>query len=274
MATAIDSAGGQNGTIVGNVTYSSGIVGQAFTFDGSNSYVQLPNNFFPYPTSNLPNSARTTPFTIDLWFQTSSGGVILGQQGGICTTDSRTAGSRPSMSARTGTCESKLSMADAAHQFRRGQRWELPPSRCRLRRHVRNRVSGRNGNWVGGARRQNPYANTYYYQLGTGYTGGWAAGNGGWYNFTGKIEEVNIYQRPLSPQEISTAYRAGLEPSDLEPGHRADRNSDDDDHRQRHDAGHADDARRPPLPAPPCTSTASTTFIVVRTARPCIPATR
>ena len=77
---ANDVAGGQNGTVVGNVTFGNGEVGQAFTFDGSNSYVKLPDNFVPFPTNNLPNSSRTTPITIDLWFKTTTGGVILGQQ--------------------------------------------------------------------------------------------------------------------------------------------------------------------------------------------------
>src|SRR5262249_33869491 len=73
---ATDSgSAGQNGTLV-NTTFAAGKVGQAFSFNGSNSYVKLPDTFFPYPTVN----SSATPFTFDAWFKTSAGGVILGQQ--------------------------------------------------------------------------------------------------------------------------------------------------------------------------------------------------
>ena len=39
---ALDSAGANNGTLQGSVTYAPGILGQAFDFDGSGDYVQLP----------------------------------------------------------------------------------------------------------------------------------------------------------------------------------------------------------------------------------------
>ncbi len=205
---ANDSAGGQNGTIVGNVTYSSGIVGQAFTFDGSNSYVQLPNNFFPYPTSNLPNSARTTPFTIDLWFQTSSGGVILGQQAG--TPYGSPGGWAPAIYVGTDGHLRVEVFSGQTQIISSGVVNDGSFHHLAIAYDGTYEIVYLDGTAIGSvALTQDPYANAYYYQLGTGYTSGWAGGNGGWYNFTGKIEEVNIYQRPLSPQEISTAYQAG-----------------------------------------------------------------
>ena len=73
-----DGAGGNPGTLVNGVSFATGQVGQAFSFNGnSNQYVQLPNNVVPFPASGTGN----TPFSFQTWFQTSSGGVILGQQG-------------------------------------------------------------------------------------------------------------------------------------------------------------------------------------------------
>ena len=70
----------------------------------------------------------------------------------------------------------------------------------------------------------------YKYQLGTGYTNGWAGGNGGWYNFKGQIDEVAVYQRPLTPQEIRSVYLAGSGGKASITG--LTDQEDDDDHRQ------------------------------------------
>jgi len=44
VSTPSDSVGTNNGTVVGGVTYSTGIVGNAFSFDGATSYVDISNN--------------------------------------------------------------------------------------------------------------------------------------------------------------------------------------------------------------------------------------
>jgi len=38
---SIDSVGGQNGTLLGDATYGSGVNGQAVNFDGNNDYVKV-----------------------------------------------------------------------------------------------------------------------------------------------------------------------------------------------------------------------------------------
>ena len=43
-SNANDSFGTNNGTAVGGLTYTTGKIGNAFSFNGSNSYVSLPNN--------------------------------------------------------------------------------------------------------------------------------------------------------------------------------------------------------------------------------------
>jgi hypothetical protein len=56
---AVDSAGTNNGTILGSTTFGTGEVGQAFRFNGTtNTYVQIPDS----PTFNFSNA-----MTIELW---------------------------------------------------------------------------------------------------------------------------------------------------------------------------------------------------------------
>ncbi|MFE6050517.1 LamG-like jellyroll fold domain-containing protein [Kitasatospora sp. NPDC056446] len=44
--------------------------------------------------------------------------------------------------------------------------------------------------------------------LGGGYVGNWPAGNGGWSWLTGQIDEVAIYQHPLSAERVAAHYQA------------------------------------------------------------------
>src|SRR5215468_10310391 len=41
---ALDSAGTNNGTLVGNVTFAPGMVGQGFLLNGTNSYIRIPHS--------------------------------------------------------------------------------------------------------------------------------------------------------------------------------------------------------------------------------------
>jgi hypothetical protein len=59
---ANDSFGSNNGTAVGGLTYTTGKIGQAFQFNGTNSYVSLPN------TSNQFNFYGD--FSISTWVNT------------------------------------------------------------------------------------------------------------------------------------------------------------------------------------------------------------
>ena len=75
---ALDVEGTNNGTLEDGASYAPGEVGQAFNFSASDASVALPDNFFPFPTTGTSNQ----PFTFEVWFETSSGGVIFGQQNG------------------------------------------------------------------------------------------------------------------------------------------------------------------------------------------------
>jgi hypothetical protein len=58
-----DSYGTNNGTAVGSLTYTSGKVGNAFSFNGTNAYVSLPNNSLNF----------TGDFSVSFWVNPTSG---------------------------------------------------------------------------------------------------------------------------------------------------------------------------------------------------------
>src|SRR5579864_1271222 len=59
-----DLGGGSNGVLIGGATFATGEVGQAFSFDGSSGFVQVPND----PAWNF----GTADFTIDTWVNFNS----------------------------------------------------------------------------------------------------------------------------------------------------------------------------------------------------------
>ena len=68
---ANDSAGSSNGTAEGGVTYTTGIVGDAFQLNGTNTYIAIP------PTADVTG---TGAFAVSAWIKTTSNGVIIQQR--------------------------------------------------------------------------------------------------------------------------------------------------------------------------------------------------
>lgn len=64
---ANDSAGSNNGTLVNGTTFAAGKVGQAFSFDGSNDYINIPD-----PPENT--SLNLDYITIEMWLKPNSSG--------------------------------------------------------------------------------------------------------------------------------------------------------------------------------------------------------
>jgi hypothetical protein len=77
-----DSFGTNNGTAVGGLTYTSGKIGTAFTFNGTNAYVSLPDNSLnltgPYSISMwayfASNPSSETPYLLHSWNGTTNTG--------------------------------------------------------------------------------------------------------------------------------------------------------------------------------------------------------
>jgi hypothetical protein len=204
---AVDSQSGVNGTVVGGVTYAAGEVGQAFSFDGSTGYVQLPANFLLYPISGT----ATPPLSFETWFRTSAGGVILGQQpspafGAI------SGGWIPAVYVGTdGHLYAQMFWGGAANPV-------VSPGVVNDNQfhHVAVTYDGTtesvylDGVAIGTrALTQVAYAGSYNYQLGLGITYTWPAGNGGWFPFKGLIDEASFYSRALSAAEVQSIVADG-----------------------------------------------------------------
>jgi uncharacterized repeat protein (TIGR01451 family) len=67
----LDSAGGHNGTATAGVSYVTGAVGEAFSFNGQGSYLDLGTG---------PDVVGTVPFSVAAWIKTTSDGVIIQQR--------------------------------------------------------------------------------------------------------------------------------------------------------------------------------------------------
>jgi hypothetical protein len=68
---ATDKAGGNNGTLQGGAGFAAGKVGQAFNFNGNGQYVEIPKS----PSLDVGNQV-----TVDFWMNTDPGNPI-GQRG-------------------------------------------------------------------------------------------------------------------------------------------------------------------------------------------------
>lgn len=200
-ATPADSA---NGTM----SYSAGVSGSAFQFDGSGARLVIPATAFPSPAIQAAE-----PFTFETWFRTSRPGVILGRQ----DTDFPQSPSYfvPALYVgQNGQLHAQL--------FANGSRSPLV-STTRVddgqQHHVAVTFSGGvqqlylDGVLIatrtGFTQVHDSIANGYRFQLGTGYTSGWPQGNGSWMHFSGVIDEPSTCARALTPAEIGAIYTAG-----------------------------------------------------------------
>ncbi len=215
--TAIDSVGGHDGTVVDNVTLGASAPvpplypgfeagNRCYGFDGIDSYVALPDNLFPYPVSGTGNS----PFSFAAWFKTTAGGVILGQQ----TTVPPTAPGSYVPAVRVGT-DGLLYV----QMFWAGVSTGAPESTVPVNdgqfHHVAVTYDGASQVvYLDGVSvstksfSQTSYSTEYHYQLGTGYNGAWSGGGTAWFNLDGAIDEVAIYNRALTADEVLAFYSA------------------------------------------------------------------
>jgi hypothetical protein len=206
---ASDALGAHNGTAVGGVTYVPGKVGQAFNFDGSTGVVNLPNNLLVYPTSGT----STRPLSFATWFNTTAGGVILGQHGAVDT------GYVPAVYVGT---DGKL----YAGMFWNG-----------IGHPVVSAGAVNNGLWHevavtyngasetvyldGAAIATEPFTQTAYDASGYSYTlgSGTASSTDGWpaapspthslYRFKGQVDEPAFYNRALSATDVQRIFTVG-----------------------------------------------------------------
>ena len=196
----------------------------SLAFDGSN-YVSLPND--------LVRSFEQSE-TIEAWFKTTGGGVILGYQGSPTDSLGQPAGWVPA-----------LYVGNSGKFY--GDVWNLPQvsstevvndglwHQATL---VVDGTSGTQSLYLDGQLVETTSGSItdfggIYDQIGTGYTDGWTAAPGGWYGFTGQIAEVRIWNESRTAGEIQQALTNP--PAATEPGLEADYPLDDGQGTSAHD---------------------------------------
>jgi hypothetical protein len=202
-----DSIALADAVLVSGVQFSAAKVGTGFLISGSgDDYISLPQNIFPVPFSGEGN----TPFSFEVWFQTSSNGVILGQQS-EAPFSSDVAGNVPALYVGTnGLLYAQMFWAFAPQLISPGA-----VNDGRFHHAVVTYDGTVEALYLDGVHisstpfTQEGYASTYYYQLGTGYTAGWDATTGQWFPFAGVLDEPSIYNRALSASEVAALFNAG-----------------------------------------------------------------
>ncbi|MEI7921870.1 MAG: LamG-like jellyroll fold domain-containing protein, partial [Planctomycetota bacterium] len=209
---ALDTIGNNQATWSGTAHYTAGLFGSALDFDGS-SFMQLPNNVVAYPNSGT----STQPMAFSTWFRTSSGGTILGQW---ADSGSRTPAlyigtdgflySTAFWGGTTSIVKSALKLND--------NHWH----------HVALSFDGSTEKvYIDGALSDSRtftqygyYNGDYKYALGNGNTQDFPAGNGGFYKFTGQLDEFAFFNRPLTAFDIQQLSSGALPVSSMAVGTR------------------------------------------------------
>ena len=202
-----DSISVQDAVLLGGVQFTSGKVGTAFLLSGSgDDYIALPENLFP-----MPNAGQgTAPLTFEVWFQTSAAGVILGQQD-LAPFNSTLGGYVPALYVGTnGLLYAQPFWGTGPQLITPGIVNDGQFHHAVITYDGAQETFYLDGSIVGSAPFiQEGYASLYYYQLGTGYTGGWDGTPGEWFPFNGVIDEPSLYTRALTTGEVTALFNAG-----------------------------------------------------------------
>ena len=186
---------------------SQSVAGFACQFDGSNDYVRLPDNFLPW---------LTTPVTIEMWFRTNSSGVLLGQQDGPAF--GSTSGHVPMLYVgQDGRLRTELWWNSNSPVFSSNAVNDNLPHHVAITYDSTTFRTYLDANKIGEKLTTlRSYNSQYVYQLGTGKTDSWPSCPGGWYSFSGQIDEVRVWSVARTSNEIcANMYRSltGSEPS-------------------------------------------------------------
>jgi hypothetical protein len=194
-----DLSGNNNsGSIINGVALNNDSYG-SFIFNGTNSYMLLPANFF--------NHDAGTPFTVSLWFKTSTAGIILGQQN---------TASPNSASAYTPAIYIDSSGKIRTSCFWGGTTTNNSVSTLNVTDNAwhnitvtfasNSQISYLDGNSFGTlSKTQTTYASVYYYFIGTGAWVDWPFPVLSPF-FSGSIANMLFYNRALSTTEVQANY--------------------------------------------------------------------
>jgi hypothetical protein len=212
----LDSEGINHGTVMGGGGFEVAMVGRGFLFSGSgDDYIGLPSNLFPMPASGLGN----TPFSFEVWFKTTVGGVILGQQD-QAPFNTTPAGNVPALYVGSnGYLYAQMFWGADTPLQSAGAVANGAFHHVVVTYNGATEVLYLDGLEAGSTSfSQEGYGDTYFYQLGTGWTDGWPATPGAWYPFTGDVDEPSLYARALSASEVASLFHAGAAGKCAPPG--------------------------------------------------------
>ncbi len=196
---AVDSIGGNNGIVQGGLVYTNGMVGQALSFDGTSAYLN---------TSQMISNPQN--FTMAMWFKTTTtqGGLLLGfdsSQTGNSSTYDRHLYMDSAGLLHFGTYTTGFQVISSSTSYNDGG-W-----------HCVVAISSTNSGaslYVDGQL----LANNPAYKFGFVYNGYWRIGENtltSWpsapnsYYFAGALDELMLFDRPLTSSEIQALYQAG-----------------------------------------------------------------
>lgn len=186
-----DIIGGYNGTLVNGAAYGPGKVGQAFSFDGTNQHVELPE-----PVGDF----GATAFSVDFWIYTSdpgstSGHYILGKSypDGGQGWDVRYYNRTVTVEGWSFEITSDAITLDEWHHI------AVSATASDITLYIDGVVKGTSGRPASITSTSNPFR--------IGYTTGFWPYTGT--GFNGLIDEVEIFNRALSDTEIAAIYNAG-----------------------------------------------------------------
>ena len=206
---ANDIVGTNNGTLYGGVGFAYGEVGQAFSFNGTNSYILVPNSASLNPTGS---------FSIETWvypFEDTAAGFPLvvkwGDTAELSNQRSYGLALLPGMAVN-------FHLSDLAHQLDGTfQAFPTDPGAVTLRawNHVvgvYDQSTGTRNIFVNGvllkSRTDSPitiYNGVAPLSIGADYRGGGQVVG----YFDGLVDEVSLYSRALTTNEIAALYAAG-----------------------------------------------------------------
>ncbi len=202
---ALDMIGGNNGTLMGGATYASGMVGEAFSFDGSET------NFVEIPDSEEFNPSEA--FSVDGWFYIDP--AAAGNIGEIATLVAKSEGSLGNgwmlyFDDRSSTKSLKFvlgSIVEAGSAISTANWYHItgvynPSATPQAILYLNGVNIADSGSWTGTVS-----SNSLNVRIGAMYwTDSYHEGND---RLNGKADEVEFFNRALSADEIAAIYNAG-----------------------------------------------------------------